>query len=85
MYRGGGRGSIGLENIPKNNFLTASLMELRISSEFLFKIEITMWLENTEMTVVGEVFCLWDPLSQHNIESLIATGRVFANKHFLIC
>ena len=34
------RGSTGLENIPKNNFLTASLMELIISSEFLFKIEI---------------------------------------------
>jgi len=85
MYRGGGRGSIGLENIPKNNFLTASQMELLISSEFLFKIEIIIWVENTEMTVVGEFFSLWDPLSQHNIESLIATGRVFADKHFLIC
>ena len=59
-------------------------METHNFIRIFFKIEIIVLVENTEMTVVGEVFSLWDPLSQHNIESLIATGRVFAGKHILI-
>ena len=59
-------------------------METHNFIRIFFKIEIIVLVENTEMTVVGEVFSLWDPLSQHNIESLIAIGRKFVHKHFLI-
>ena len=48
-------------------------METHNFIRIFFKIEIIVLVENTEMTVVGEVFSLWDPLSQHNIESLFAT------------